>query len=565
MFRLLGRLHPWAYMMIVVATFSAFPVLFELGDAEKSPFLFAGIQQISAGIGLGSAMLLFQRTLPAGMKFQFKAAAARIVTSRNKTGLMLASLIGSSEFVLLSLGLALVDVSVAAILLETWPLFFVLIMAVLFSDKDKAGQRYTPISAGTLLFILLAFAGVVLVVLSHNDTPLSLLAAGYYFTDIRSLLGAFLVLAAAIGGASRAACTLKLGVLLAKNRLRKETREERETRGNREIVFATVLTCICMAVAGVVFCAIGMAVSESVSTRQLSCAILTGLFVHSIGLLALRAANLTTDDLGVNTIGFVTPLVALIWLWMLSILNVPHLDYLIIGAMGIVAANLLINAEASKRDAYKALVVSLLVFGTFIYFTDGSPTNVPLELPVTMFILILAFRVDRLARRTHQEEEWVFQAFHRLKSLTYKKHIPDKAWKLLLDIDSHKSPEDLTTAYKELVGLHLEKSLGRRSKDSSHITEVTDIRHLVDKLVHSRQQGANFGEKVAIALAGTLIVTGLLFFNGDTANFTASSLPSFCRQSWCFSSSISWTWKKTGETRFWKRWRPGKSMQANLS
>ena len=45
MFRLLDRLHPWAYMRIVVDTFSAFPVLFELGDAEKSPFLFDGIQQ----------------------------------------------------------------------------------------------------------------------------------------------------------------------------------------------------------------------------------------------------------------------------------------------------------------------------------------------------------------------------------------------------------------------------------------------------------------------------------------------------------------------------------------
>ena len=64
----------------------------------------------------------------------------------------------------------------------------------------------------------------------------------------------------------------------------------------------------------------------------------------------------------------------------------------------------------------------------------------------------------------------------------------------------------------ELAGRHLARPLGRM--DRSAESEMTGIRHLVDKLVHSRQQGANFGEKVAIALAGSLIVTGLLFFNG---------------------------------------------------
>ena len=38
-------------MMIVVATFSAFPVLFELKGAEKSPFQFASIQQILKDVG----------------------------------------------------------------------------------------------------------------------------------------------------------------------------------------------------------------------------------------------------------------------------------------------------------------------------------------------------------------------------------------------------------------------------------------------------------------------------------------------------------------------------------
>ena len=102
---------------------------------------------------------------------------------------------------------------------------------------------------------------------------------------------------------------------------------------------------------------------------------------------------------------------------MLSILDVPHPDYLIIGAMAIVASNLLINAKADMRVAYSALVISLWVFGTFVYFHDGYTTEVPLELTVTVFILVLSFRVDRLARRTSREEEWVFEAFRRLELL----------------------------------------------------------------------------------------------------------------------------------------------------
>ena len=51
--------------------------------------------------------------------------------------------------------------------------------------------------------------------------------------------------------------------------------------------------------------------------------------------------------------------------------------------------------------------------------------------------------------------------------------------------------------------------------DKSAADDIKDIRHLVNNLAHSRQQGANFGELVAIALAGGLIVLGLLFFNGN--------------------------------------------------
>ena len=494
MFRFFQGLHPVLYMMIAVVSFSVIPVLIELGDAEDSPFLFTSIQSFAVAIGVGAVILRIKR------KLLLKWEVIEDTWSHCKTGLMLVSVIGYCGFVLFSLGLVFVDVSIAAILYATSPLFLMLLMSFLFKDS----QRYRKISVDTVIFAFVAIAGVALVILSQNDTPQPLLEVGNDFASSGTLLGAFLVLMAAIGGAVRTPCTLKLGSLLA------DKYSDSEGRETGEFVFATVMTCIALLITGGVLCVIGFILSETISWNQLFYAIMGGFFVSSIGIVALRAANLTTDDLGVNALAYAAPLVTLVWLWMLSILDVPHLDYLVIGAMGIVASNLLINAVADKRIAYSALVVSLWVFGTIIYFHEGYETDVPLELPVTVFILVLAFRVDRLARRTSQEEEWVFEAFHKLRLMAANRQIDYAAGETLLKIDRHKTPEQLAGAYRRLVG-----KLAQASKSEKARTETTEIRRLVDNLAHSRQQGAHFGELVAIFLVGGLIVGGLLFFNGD--------------------------------------------------
>ena len=499
-------------MIIAVASFSAIPVLFKLGGAEESPFLFTGIWQVSIAIGVGAAIPLF------GKKMSFKKAVVKDITSQCGTWLMLFSLIGHCGFALFALGLAFIDVSLAAILYEIWPIFLIFLMSHLF----KGTKRYRPITWGTWIFVFMAVLGVTLVVLSHNVAPRPLLEIRSGFTGPGTLLGGALIILTAISQAMLAAGTLKIGILLAKNHPHPESRE------TGEIVFTMVMNCICLVIGGGVLIVIGIILSETMSAHQLLYAILSGIFVTPIGTVAFRFANLKTDDLGVNAIAFATPLVALGWLWAFSILGVSHLDYLIIGAMGVVAANLLINTKADKRIAYNALVVCLWLFGTIIYFHLGYETEVPLELPVTVFILVLSFRVDRLVRRTSQEEAWVFNAFHRLRLMASKRQIDYAAGEILLKIDRHKTPEELAGAYRKLV----EKlALAERKVDNKD--EITEVRHMVDSLAHSRQQGAHFGELVAIAIAGGLIVVGLLFFNGkhdiysDLASFLLSSVVVF--------------------------------------
>ena len=504
MFGFLGSLHPAFIMMMAVAAFSAVPLLFNLGNAGESPFLFTGIQQICTGLGMGIGVRIL---IPSDKrKFMRSRIVVYDIINHCKTKLMLFSVIGHCGYVLFALGIIFVDISIAAILYETWPLFLVLLLSFLFKDRP----RYNPV-LGTLIFVVMALFGVALVTLSQSDSPHPLLASGTDFVNFGTAIGVFLVLMSAFCGGADGAGTLKLGIMLA------DKHTNRNDRGTGELVFTMVVTCIGKVFAGGVLCVIGLASSEALSMQQMFYAVFAGLFVTLIGATAYRVANLKTDDLGVNALAYVTPLIALIWLWMFSILRVSHLDYLIIGAMGIVAANLLINVKASERVAYKALVVSLWAFGTFVYFHDGYATDVSLELPVTVFILILAFRVDRLVRRTGQEEEWMIEVFRRLRSMESEMQDDDKAskalnasWKALLVVDHHKSVEKLKWAYGRMVA-----QLGNVRAVGVDAGEVTEIQRMVDKLAHSRQQGSRFGEVIAIFLAGALIVFGLLVFNGD--------------------------------------------------
>ena len=498
---------PAFYMLVNVVCFSFIPVMFKLGGADESPFFFTGTLLIFAGVFIGVIVLIFKSRL------RVRPTAYQGVKSNCLTWSMLFAVIASFDFVLFAVGLAIVDVAIAAILYETWPVFLMLLMSFLFYDKTrkKDDQRYDQISTGTWIFVGIALAGVALVILSHNDVPSPLREIGSTFTDSRTLIGVAIVLLAAFFAAARPALTSKIGEQIASEQSLTE-------RGAiEEIAFATVVTCICNIFVGVLLLAIGAAMAESFSSHHLFYAVSSG-FVNSITIIAFRAAILKTNDLGVNAIGYGTPLITLIWLWALSILDVLHIDYLIIGAMGIVAANLLINVKASERIAYKALVVSLWVFGTITYFTDGYATDVPLELPVTIYILVLSFRVERLARRTTEEEGLVFDVFRKLRAMSASQESPHSAAskalvlasRSLLDIDHYKSAEALKNAYENMLE-HLENA--RRAGITPD--DITEICRMVDKLAHSRQQGSRFGEIVAIALTGMFIVLGLLFFSGE--------------------------------------------------
>ena len=496
-------------LIISVVSYSAFPVLFKLGDAHVSPFLFTGIHLLALGISGLQTMLHLHRdgSLP------LRPAAIIEVMKGWGWFLMLVSVIGNCGFVMFALGLAFVDVSVAAILYETWPYFLILMLGTRgFFDVRK--------SIGTLIFAFPLIAGIALVIFSNNDTALPLLANGENFATPQILLGVFLVLMAVV---SKIATVI--GILILVHFIVKRYSDTNYRKEDLERVFIMGLTVIWPLIAGGLLCVIGLTVSESVSLHQLILAILSGLVVSIVVVIdTLRMTNSKTTDFHVTATAMACaiPLIALGLISVLSTIDVPHLDYLIIGAMGVVISNLHINTRIDKR--INALVWSLWLFGTVIYLTEGYEphipldTKIPLELSFIVFTLVVTFRIDRLVRRTSQEEEWMFEVFRRLESLATKGKIHNDAWiKPLLKIDQHEDTTELRYAYESLAE-YLENeamNLKKIGMESIVVDEITSTRHLVDKLAHSRQQSANFGELIAIALTGGLIVIGLLSFNRD--------------------------------------------------
>ena len=534
--------NPVLRVLIVVVCLSAMPVLFWLGGAVESPFLFSGIWQISGGIGVGAVTLVQQRKLLLG------TAVRKNLKSHCIKRAMLGSIVGDCSISLFPLGGLFVNFPTAAILYETRPLFWSLVLYL----REPLSNFMSAI------WVVPAIAGAVLVVSGNHDTPQLLLAIGTVFCSPGIWFGVFLVLAAAFLSRVGLHCTLDLSWSLAYD----HSNIKKTDINQLDFIFKQVMKCISLVVAGGVLCVISLIMSESISMHQVIYAIMGGI-VFSFGAAAYDAwrehINLSQDKVvGIFaiTILYLRPLVVLLGLWMISILDGLHLDYLIIGTLGISVSMMLFRLDGSKdergssRRAYKALIVSLWVFGIITYVFEGYTTKIPLELPVTVFILILAFRVARLVQRTGEEEGWVIDVFHRLRILASKMQTRPaiatdlhKACESLMIVDCHDSAEDLMDAYEELIdklesirmavdketenqrvdqhesGDELAKALVRqleRVGTAGGITEeLTEIRRLVDRLAHSLQQGSRIDEFVTILLTAMLIVTGLLFFNGD--------------------------------------------------
>ena len=175
-------------MLIAVICFAFIPLVVDLGGGADKPFLF----NVGFRCGLLSGWLVFLLFNYYNLLFRREVwtAIRRLLKEefhilskldfRNLTIIWV--LIGQFQLGLFALSVQFVDISIMAILYETWPIFMILLTARIFRDT----QRYQPVNLELLAFLVIGFSGIFFVVISQEDELRGILAISE--TDWRVLL-----------------------------------------------------------------------------------------------------------------------------------------------------------------------------------------------------------------------------------------------------------------------------------------------------------------------------------------------------------------------------------------
>ena len=478
------------YMIAVVVLLSTMPITFSFGGASNAPFLFVALVYLFGAISSVTYLLFAYRE-------KIKQSTLKIIISNLRHPAIFSMALTTAGYVLFAFSLKYVDEAVAAVLMQTASIFTVILLARLF----KKERRYTELTTQKWLLFAIAFVGVGFVIASQSSTIDN--AIGELFT-YSAIGGIVLVLLAAFVSAAE----------LPANQLWGSYVSHRVKDKENESFYSIVAYSIGKVISAPVFVAVGLSSGENIQSIGgvgVLSVIVYGLFGLGVGSIFLRISHAKTNNLGINALRYLIPAVSLIWLEFASLIDIPRVDWLIIGVIAIIVANLLLNFKAEIRSAYKALIIALWVCGMAVYLHDGLPlSNYAETIGVisTLFILILVFRADRLVRRTTDEEKSVFRLFHGLKTLAKKRGMADDARNQLRAIDEHTKPEQLRAAYQKLK----KHFITAREQHPEHEEKLEQLEAEIDTLVHSKQQGVNFGELIALGFITFIMVSALLLF-----------------------------------------------------
>ena len=481
------------YMLVTVLLFSLGPVFITWGEGHKAPFTYNAVSTLFEGIGISIYLIVHYRAQ------LFDRAIWRIIWRNWRRWSLLGVGLSTLNYAMFGWSLKYIDVSVATVLHETWPLLMILLTGKIFQSEG----RYENIGTFGWVCILMGFTGLGFVILSQT-TDVSFaketIPLFYFF------LGALLALVSAGLAAMHGGCSIRWGATVLN-----DVPDHKQKEASKDLTMLFVLVAIVFAGIPSVIISIALGAwgghNEIVEFDNMAIAASLGFFVWLPGLIFFRAANLITTKLEINAMAYATPIFTLAWLAILGYINIPKTDWLVVGAMGVVAANALLNFKAERRLAYQSLVVSLWICGVVVYFRTFFHAPVFYEtvaVVATMFVLILSFRIDRLVRRTSDEDKLTLEIWQKISSLP--EYLQDK----LCEIDEAQTVKKLGDAHKDF-----RNSLKKECTDDK---EFSDIMQQANILAHSKQQGDNFGEHAVLWILGGVSAGGLLFFMPEGVN-----------------------------------------------
>ncbi len=305
------------FMLGAVVLYSIDPIAFSLGGANNAPFLFAALINFSSLISGLVFLVWWHRTK---RKNQTVKETLGVIYSKFYTKAFFWLSMARFQHIFFAMSLSYINVAVASVLAATKPLIMAAFTAWLFVEVG----RYQKITAEKWLLFALAFIGAGFVVASQSEN------FGAIVGDLLNqgaIIGVLLVVLSALIGGMGSPYSLKLG-----NEVSKETGGDT----NDELFFTIAFMFVVWAFGSILFFTIGIATEESFADINIYPAILFGLLVQLLGAVFTRLANIKTDNLSINALGYAIPVVSLIWLGLASLIDVPHFDWLVIGATAII-------------------------------------------------------------------------------------------------------------------------------------------------------------------------------------------------------------------------------------
>ena len=241
----------------------------------------------------------------------------------------------SPQFALFSWSTRHVDIAIASVLLQMWPLSLTILMDRLMPREG----RYRKNIRRTLPLMAAAFAGTGMVVASQAGGS-SIAGAGPSGLAAGTALA---LTAGLLGGAD--ALTFRWGRDLAEQ-LRDSVQQNRD---DLILMASMVAYAITNAVGVGASAVIGAVSGETLSPEVAAIAAAGWLTLHAGGNLMFRKANMATSNLGVNALGYLAPLTSIGALALLWKVNVAEPSWLVAGAAAVVVANGLISLDGRDK------------------------------------------------------------------------------------------------------------------------------------------------------------------------------------------------------------------------
>ena len=526
------------YILIAVVSYALIPAVIEHIGGEKLPFLFVASWRLGVAVGCVGILAVFYIPLwfnrynwgrfkyylstseTRAIDWHFPVINLHIRVDELRIPLVnwkvpgdfidwriLLAILGNCEYGLFAWSLQYIDITIATILFQSWPIFFLILSAMLLRENITHFQSGKT-ALSLLLLIGLGFIGFAFIIFSQTGEIGEL----GDISLIELLIGIVLV-----------ACAMALGNLKAfgidwGRRLGNQLAGSITGLGSSPAMFFVLASFLISSFgAAIVGAIVGLGRGETFDMEIIGMAFIGGLVVNTAAGVMWRKANMADDDIGFNALGYAIPVVAILFLLLFQLADVTRVDYLILGATAIVVANLLINFEAEVRWSFEALILALGGCGTVVYFRDdllnwlGVPSWTwsgdgyfgSIAMAATVFTLLLAFRVARLVTRTSDEENRTFTILRKLDLLVKRGVIDGDVRECILTIDESNKQATLKEYY-----LKVRSYIANATPvDDSDRDALNQAEADLDMLVRSKQATPVLGEIFAL-----LVFAGITIF-----------------------------------------------------